>query len=38
MVYKARISLARDKEISEMKLAVNTRARIVAQAYLKEFV
>jgi hypothetical protein len=27
-----------DKEISEMKLAVNTRARIVAQSYLKEFV
>jgi len=27
-----------DKEISDMKLAVNTRARIVAQAYLKEFV
>ncbi|KAL6074514.1 Actin-related protein 2/3 complex subunit 4 [Balamuthia mandrillaris] len=27
-----------DSEISEMKLAVNTRARIVAQSYLKEFV
>lgn len=27
-----------DKEISEMKLAVSARARIVAQAYLKEFI
>jgi hypothetical protein len=26
-----------DKEISEMKLGVNARARIVAQSYLKEF-
>mmetsp|Transcript_15330 Transcript_15330/g.21446 ORF Transcript_15330/g.21446 Transcript_15330/m.21446 type:complete len:171 (+) Transcript_15330:61-573(+) len=26
-----------DKEISEQKLAVNARARIVAQSYLKEF-
>lgn len=26
-----------DKEISELKLAVNARARIVAQSYLKEF-
>ncbi|KAH3744974.1 ARP23 complex 20 kDa subunit [Pelomyxa schiedti] len=27
-----------DKEISEMKLSVNTRARLAAQAYLKELV
>jgi len=26
-----------DKEVSEMKLGVNARARIVAQSYLKEF-
>eukprot|EP01088_Endostelium_zonatum_P016211 TRINITY_DN427_c0_g1_i1.p1 TRINITY_DN427_c0_g1~~TRINITY_DN427_c0_g1_i1.p1 ORF type:complete len:170 (-),score=26.91 TRINITY_DN427_c0_g1_i1:57-566(-) len=27
-----------DKEISEMKLAVNTRARVVAQEFLKQFI
>ena len=26
-----------DKEISEMKLAINSRARICAEAFLKEF-
>lgn len=26
-----------DKEINEMKLGVNARARIVAHSYLKEF-
>lgn len=26
-----------DKEISEMKLAINARARIVAEEFLKEF-
>ena len=27
-----------DKEISEMRLAVNARARITAQEYLKQFI
>lgn len=27
-----------DKEISEMKIGVNARARVVAEALLKEFV